>query len=98
MFIINDLSYSSVPTCRFVGDKSVYLVAATLRPETMYGQTNCWLHPTIPYVAYESASGDIFISTRRAAINMSYQGITKEENQVKYLAVLTGQVLMKLIT
>lgn len=27
--------------------QSVYLVAATLRPETMYGQTNCYLHPDI---------------------------------------------------
>ena len=23
----------------------VYLVAATLRPETMFGQTNCWIRP-----------------------------------------------------
>jgi hypothetical protein len=23
----------------------VYLLAATLRPETMYGQTNCWVLP-----------------------------------------------------
>jgi len=23
----------------------VYLLAATLRPETMYGQTNCWMLP-----------------------------------------------------
>ena len=27
--------------------KDVYLVAATLRPETMYGQTNCWISPDI---------------------------------------------------
>ena len=27
--------------------KNVYLVAATMRPETMYGQTNCWAHPNI---------------------------------------------------
>ncbi len=33
--------------------KSVYLVAATLRPETMYGQTNCWMHPDIDYIAWE---------------------------------------------
>ena len=25
--------------------KKVFLVAATLRPETMYGQTNCWVRP-----------------------------------------------------
>ena len=33
--------------------KAVFLVAATLRPETMYGQTNCWMHPTITYVAWQ---------------------------------------------
>ena len=33
--------------------KRVFLVAATLRPETMYGQTNCWLHPDITYIAFE---------------------------------------------
>ncbi|CAF5156814.1 unnamed protein product, partial [Rotaria sp. Silwood1] len=32
----------------------VYLAAATLRPETIYGQTNCWLHPDIHYVACET--------------------------------------------
>ena len=33
------------------GGSSVYLVAATLRPETMYGQTNCWVKPDMTYVA-----------------------------------------------
>ena len=28
-------------------NKPVYFVAATLRPETMYGQTNCWISPDI---------------------------------------------------
>ena len=68
------------------------MVAATLRPETMYGQTNCWLHPTIKYVAFESNDGNIYISTKRAALNMSYQGLTKETNTVKYIAEITGQV------
>lgn len=27
--------------------KDVYLLAATLRPETMYGQTNCWVRPNM---------------------------------------------------
>jgi len=31
--------------------RNVYLVAATLRPETMYGQTNCYLLPTGEYAA-----------------------------------------------
>ena len=25
--------------------RRVFLLAATLRPETMYGQTNCWILP-----------------------------------------------------
>jgi len=47
--------------------KRVFLVAATLRPETMYGQTNCWLGPEIEYVAFETKNDDVFISTERAA-------------------------------
>lgn len=34
-----------------LADRNVYLVAATLRPETMYGQTNCYLLPTGEYCA-----------------------------------------------
>lgn len=74
--------------------KSVYLIAATLRPETMYGQTNCWVAPSIPYIAYENTKGEIFISTRRSARNASFQGILPKEGEVKELAVLTGQDIM----
>jgi len=28
-----------------LGSSKIFLVAATLRPETMYGQTNCWVRP-----------------------------------------------------
>ncbi len=31
--------------------RPIFLVAATLRPETMYGQTNCFLHPDIKYAS-----------------------------------------------
>jgi hypothetical protein len=31
------------------GQGKVYLMAATLRPETMYGQTNCWALPEGQY-------------------------------------------------
>ncbi|XP_038055725.1 leucine--tRNA ligase, cytoplasmic-like [Patiria miniata] len=74
--------------------KSVYLVAATLRPETMYGQTNCWLRPDMNYVAYETKQGEVFISTHRAARNMSYQGLLKEEGKVTVIAQLVGQDIM----
>jgi leucyl-tRNA synthetase len=76
---------------------AIYLVAATLRPETMYGQTNCWLHPDIKYIAFETTkNSEIWIGTRRAARNMSYQGFTKVNGEVKVVAELTGLELMGL--
>lgn len=75
----------------------IFMVAATLRPETMYGQTNCWLHPDIKYIAFETTrNGEIWISTRRAARNMAYQGFTEKTGEVKVIAELTGQELMGL--
>ncbi|KAK6031486.1 leucine--tRNA ligase, partial [Ostertagia ostertagi] len=65
----------------------VYLVAATLRPETMYGQTNCYLHPNIQYsVFYAGEKEDmVFVATARAARNMSYQGLTASNGVVRYV-------------
>lgn len=34
--------------------KDVYLLAATLRPETMYGQTNCWIRPNMKVAKHRS--------------------------------------------
>lgn len=78
---------------RSLSGHSVYLVAATLRPETMYGQTNCWVHPELPYVAYKVTSGEIYISTERAALNMAYQEFTDEFGKYVPLVHLKGQVL-----
>ncbi|KAM8716260.1 hypothetical protein ACLKA7_003184 [Drosophila subpalustris] len=73
----------------------IYLVAATLRPETMYGQTNCWLHPDIKYIAWQTTrDNEVWISTRRAARNMTYQGFTAEEGNVVVLAELKGVDLL----
>lgn len=74
----------------------VYLVAATLRPETMYGQTNCWVRPDMKYIAFQSKSKEIFICTKRAARNMSYQEFTCDNGVYKVMEEFTGQVsLMK---
>lgn len=89
-----------------LGDgKKISLVAATLRPETMYGQTNCWVSPTIEYVAFAINDTEIFVSTRRAARNMSYQvfdtdsgrgvqGYTRPEGEVDIVATVPGLQLM----
>ena len=58
----------------------------------MYGQTNCWIHPDLKYVAFELVNGDVFVSTMRAAKNMCYQGFTKEDGKLNILVELVGQV------
>ena len=57
------------------GSIPIYLVAATLRPETMYGQTNCWIRPDMKYIAFKvtGETEEIFVCTARAAKNMAYQ-------------------------
>ena len=74
--------------------KNIFFVAATLRPETMYGQTNCYVGPTIDYGAFEINDTDVFICTERAARNMAFQGTTKERGQVKCLATVKGSQLI----
>lgn len=72
--------------------KSIFLVAATLRPETMYGQTNCWLRPDMDYIVFETNSGEIFVCTYRAALNMSFQKMTADVGKVAVLAKIKGEV------
>ncbi|CAA7032545.1 unnamed protein product [Microthlaspi erraticum] len=48
--------------------KRVFLAAATLRPETMYGQTNAWVLPDGKYGAYEINETDVFILTERSPL------------------------------
>lgn len=77
-----------------IKDKRVYLIAATLRPETMYGQTNCWILPRGEYGAFEMASGEIFICSERSALNMSYQDLTVEAGKLSQVAKLQGWDLL----
>ena len=72
----------------------VYFIAATLRPETMYGQTNCFISPTIQYSAYLMANHQIYICTERAAKNMSYQGQTTTKGQLSHLFDILGASLL----
>ncbi|XP_014672325.1 PREDICTED: leucine--tRNA ligase, cytoplasmic-like isoform X2 [Priapulus caudatus] len=82
------------PKLQSLGGRPIYLVAATLRPETMYGQTNCWVRPDMKYVAHELANGEVFVCTLRAARNMAYQGFTKVNGKVDVLLDIVGQDIM----
>ena len=64
-----------------------YLVAATLRPETVYGQTNLWVNPDAEYVRVE-VEGEHWIMSKEAAEKLSYQKddvILKENVEIKKL-------------
>ena len=77
---------------RSLKGRNIFLVAATLRPETMFGQTNIWLRPDMKYIAHELKNGDVFVCTRRSARNMAYQGFTKNDGKIDILVELVGQV------
>ncbi|SCU68164.1 leucyl-tRNA synthetase, putative [Trypanosoma equiperdum] len=68
------------PFSEIIGNRSVILPGATLRPETVIGQTNCWVSPNFSYMAYSILNGtgeeEIYIMTSRAARNLAYQNFT----------------------
>lgn len=49
-----------------------YITAATLRPETVFGQTNLWVDPEEEYVVAE-VDGEEWILSQEAADKLSYQ-------------------------
>lgn len=83
--------------------KTVYMVPATLRPETMYGQTNCFVLPSGEYGAYYvDATDEIFIMSPRSARGLSCQVykdndyFTKEFGKITCLETFTGDELLGL--
>ena len=76
--------------------KDVYLTPATLRPETMYGQTNCYVLPEGEYGAYEFKNGQIFVMSERAAIGLAHQDQAVEWGKTICHVKLTGSDLLGL--
>ena len=75
---------------KIAGDAQVFLIPATLRPETMYGQTCCFVGPKISYGLYQVAANVYYVVTHRAARNMAYQGIFAKHGEIKKAAELHG--------
>lgn len=70
---------------------SVFLVAATLRPETMYGQTCCFVGPNIRYGLFKVSERDYIFVSERASRNMAFQGIFSSKwGTVEKVAELSG--------
>ncbi|KAF1997813.1 leucyl-tRNA synthetase-like protein [Amniculicola lignicola CBS 123094] len=71
-------------------DANVFMVPATLRPETMYGQTNLFVSPSITYGVFRVSEKDFFFMTNRAARNLAFQGIFPEWGNFPKVAELNG--------
>ncbi|KAG6334276.1 hypothetical protein ID866_4816 [Astraeus odoratus] len=77
-----------------VGGRKVYLVPATLRPETMYGQTNCFVGPNIKYGVFAVNDAEAYVCTYRAARNMTYQGVFPVRGEIPQLLEIVGSALV----
>jgi leucyl-tRNA synthetase len=69
----------------------VFFVPATLRPETMYGQTCCFVGPKITYGVFKISEKEYYVMTDRAARNMAYQGIFPQNGVVDKVAEVVGK-------
>jgi leucyl-tRNA synthetase len=92
-----------------VEGKRVFLVAATLRPETMsvysrllqhfspplrYGQTNCFVGATLDYGLFPANENDVYLCSYRAARNMAFQDIiTPRDNPTKIASLKGSQII-----
>ena len=71
-------------------DADVFFVPATLRPETMYGQTCCFVGPKITYGVFKVSEKEFYVVTDRAARNMAYQGIFPKNGIYEKVAEVLG--------
>ncbi|MED6185834.1 hypothetical protein PIB30_060800 [Stylosanthes scabra] len=77
--------------------KKVFLACATLRLETMYGQTSAWVLPHGEYGAYEiNDNDDVLIMSYKAALNLAYQKYSGLPHKPTCLLHLTGYDLIGL--
>ena len=74
--------------------KKIFMVAATLRPETMYGQTNCFVLPRGEYLAIEMKNGEIYICSEHSARNLSWQNFTEKLGEYNILTKVEGWDLL----
>jgi leucyl-tRNA synthetase len=79
-----------------IKDRKVFLVAGTLRPETMYGQTNCYVLPEGVYGAYEVKGDEVWVCSEHAARNMAYQDLLRTHEKIEKIAEVKGSDLIGL--
>eukprot|EP00439_Symbiodinium_sp_Y106_P055719 s1124_g7.t1 len=78
----------------FAEGSKVFLLAATLRAETMPGQTNCWILPSGQYGCYKGPGLEVYVCSHRAARNMSFQDILQPWGKPYCYMEVSGQELL----
>lgn len=78
-------------------ERPVYLVAATLRPETMYGQTNIFVLPTGDYGVYETKDKELIICSHHSADCMSYQELLVSERSAIPIMKIKGSDIIGIL-
>ncbi len=82
-----DASVRAFTTIKFPFDDK-FLVAATLRPETIFGATNLWINPDVEYAEVD-VNGEIWIISKRA-----YEKLTYQKKGIKLLRTFKGNELI----
>lgn len=65
-----------------------YLVAATLRPETVFGETNFWVNPDVKYVKVDVDGGKWIVSKECS------EKLKNQDRNVKFLGEISGKDLV----
>ncbi|ASJ09967.1 leucine--tRNA ligase [Thermococcus sp. P6] len=86
------LEYTLIKFILEENGETIYMPAATLRPETVYGVTNMWLNPEATYVKARVKSGkgeEVWIVSKESAYKLSFQ-----DREVEVLEEFKGERLI----
>jgi leucyl-tRNA synthetase len=70
----------------------IYLLTATLRPETMFGLTNLWVHPDFEYGIYTDTFNDN--TTTVIMMEHAYNNLKYQEHQLTQVGTIMGHQLV----
>lgn len=76
--------------------KKLFLVCATFRPETFYGQVSCYVSTKITYCVFASSNNEAYICTKRSGRNMAYQCLLETPDEMRELFTIDGSDLVGL--
>ena len=74
---------------KFRMEKNTYLIAATLRPETIFGATNVWIHPNAIYQEIKVDDNENWIVSKEGSFKLS-----KQNHSVEIIREFKGETML----